>query len=319
MFRAALLYLSSASWARRLVTGWGFARRAASRFIAGDTLAKALEVIQRLNNNGLFTTLDHLGENVTKPEEAVRATDEYIEVLEQIDDTGVKSNISLKLTQLGMGLDFELCLENMQCIAARAAEFGIMVRIDMEDSSTVDRTIDIFRQLRQAGSTNVGLVFQSYLYRTEKDLQAVLNEGASVRLCKGAYKEPPDVAFPRKADVDANFDKLTALLIDVAMATGSIPASPDGKVPPVTAIATHDEKRIAFAKSYAADTGFSMNALEFQMLNGIRSDLQTQLASEGYPVRVYVPFGTEWYPYYVRRLAEHPANVYFFLSNLLRR
>lgn len=319
MLRAILLYLSKATWARRIVTDWQFARRAASRFIAGDTLEEAIEVIQRLNNKGLFTSLDHLGENVTKPEEALRATDEYIEVLKHIDSTGVNSNISLKLTQLGLGLDFELCLGNMQCIAARAAEFGIMVRIDMEDTSTVDRTMGIFRLLQEAGLTNVGLVFQSYLYRTDDDLQAVLDAGGRVRLCKGAYKEPPDVAFPRKADVDANFDKLTMKLIDFDKMKGSIPASPDGRVPPVTAIATHDEERIEFAKSYAVDTGFSKSALEFQMLYGIRADLQMQLIGEGYPVRVYVPFGTEWYPFFVRRLAERPANVWFVLSNFFRR
>jgi proline dehydrogenase len=319
VFRAILLYLSKATWARRLVTGWRFARRAAARFIAGDTLEEAIEVVQSLNSKGLFTTLDHLGENVTKPEEAIRATDEYIEVLKHIDDTGVNSNISLKLTQLGLGLDFDLCFGNMHCIAARAAEFGLMVRIDMEDSSTVDRTLDIFKQLREAGLTNVGLVFQSYLYRTEDDLRAVLEAGGRVRLCKGAYKEPPDIAFPRKADVDANFDKLTAMLLDFDKEKSSTPASLDGKFPPVTAIATHDDKRIEFAKSYATDTRFSKRALEFQMLYGIRTDLQIQLIGEGYPVRVYVPFGNEWYPYFVRRLAERPANVWFFLSNFFRR
>lgn len=318
VLRAILLYLSRANWARRIVTEWRFARRAAARFIAGDTLEEALDVVQELNSKGLLTSLDHLGENVSNPEEARRATDEYIEIMQQIDRYDVKSNISLKLTQLGLGLDFDLCLGNMHCIAARAAEFGIMVRIDMEDSPTIDNTLRIYHALFEQGVTNVGLVFQSYLYRTKEDMQAVLKSGAHIRLCKGAYMEPEEIAFPRKADVDKNYDLLTALLIDAAQAAGGGPASTDGRVPPVTAIATHDEKRIQFAKDHAAKIGFPEAALEFQMLLGIRSDLQLNLASQGYPVRVYVPFGTEWYPFFVRRLAERPANLWFILSKLFR-
>lgn len=318
MLRAILLYLSRANWARRIVTEWRLARRAASRFIAGDTLEEALDVVQKLNEQGLFTSLDHLGENVSNPDEARRATDEYIEIMQQIDQRDVKSNISVKLTQLGLGLDFDLCLENMNCIAARAAEFGIMVRIDMEDAPTVENTLRVFHVLHDMGITNVGLVFQSYLYRTQEDIHAVLKEGAYIRLCKGAYKEPPQVAFPRKADVDSNYDTLATLLIDAAQASEAIPASPDGRVPPAAALATHDEKRIQFATKYAAEKGLPEKSLEFQMLHGIRSDLQVMLAARGYPVRVYVPFGTEWYPYFVRRLAERPANVWFIFSNLFK-
>jgi proline dehydrogenase len=318
VLRAILIYLSKAPWARRIVTGWRFARRAASRFIAGDTLEEAIKVIHTLNEKGLFATLDHLGENVTNAEEATSSADEYLVILDRMSEAGVKSCVSAKLSQLGLNVDFDLCLSNMQRIAARAKEYGIMVRMDIEDSPTVDRTIQIFLKLKEMGLTNVGLAIQSYLYRSKEDLDLLLKEGARIRLCKGAYKEPPEIAFPRKKDVDANFDRLTALIIDSAAAHGAVPATKDGKVPPVPAIATHDHKRIEYARKYASEVGYPKEALEFQMLLGIRSDLQNALAAEGYPVRIYVPFGTEWYPYFMRRLAERPANLWFFLSNLLR-
>lgn len=319
MLRAFLLYLSKAPWARRLVTRWKFARRAASRFVAGDRLEEAIAAIQRLNQKGLCATLDHLGENVTKPEEARRAADDYLTLMGQICEAGVKSNASLKLSQLGLALDYDLCLDNMRRIVRKAAECGLFIRIDMEDSSTVDRTIQLYRTLRSEGLQNVGLVIQAYLYRSEKDVRDLLAEGARFRLCKGAYKEPAEVAFPRKSDVDANYDKLASIMIDSALAAGSLPASDDGRVPPVTGIATHDERRVRHAQAYAKKVGLPKRALEFQMLYGIRSDLQTSLAAEGYPVRIYVPYGTEWYPYFARRLAERPANVWFFISNFFRR
>jgi len=319
MLRAILLYLSKAPWARRLVTGWKFARRAASRFVAGDRLEEAIAAIQRLNQKGLYATLDHLGENVTKPEEARRAADDYLTLMGRICEAGVKSNASLKLSQLGLALDYDLCLDNIRRIVRKAAECGLFIRIDMEDSSTVDRTIQLYRTLRSEGLQNVGLVIQAYLYRSEKDVRDLLAEGARFRLCKGAYKEPAEVAFPRKSDVDANYDKLASMMIDAALAAGSLPASDDGLMPPVTGIATHDERRVRFAQEHAKKVGLPKRALEFQMLYGIRSDLQTSLAAEGYPVRIYVPYGTEWYPYFARRLAERPANVWFFISNFFRR
>lgn len=319
MLRAFLLYLSKAPWARRLVTRWKFARRAASRFVAGDRLEEAIAAIQRLNQKGLCATLDHLGENVTKPEEARRAADDYLTLMGQICEAGVKSNASLKLSQLGLALDYDLCLDNMRRIVRKAAECGLFIRIDMEDSSTVDRTIQLYRTLRSEGLQNVGLVIQAYLYRSEKDVRDLLAEGARFRLCKGAYKEPAEVAFPRKSDVDANYDKLASMMIDAALAAGSLPASDDGRMPPVTGIATHDERRVRRAQECAKKVGLPKRALEFQMLYGIRSDLQTSLAAEGYPVRIYVPYGTEWYPYFARRLAERPANVWFFISNFFRR
>ena len=315
MFRASLLYLSQATWARRLVTDWRFARRAASRFIAGDTLEEALETIRTLNDEGMFVTVDHLGENVFTTEDAISAADYYLKSLPRFEEAGVEASISVKITQMGLNIDFNLCLDNMQRIALRAAEFGIMVRIDIEDSPVVDRTWQIYRTLRAEGVTNVGLAIQSYLYRSEEDALALVNEGAHFRLCKGAYKEPADVAFPHKADVNANFDRLTKILIDAALVDSIVSTS---KVPPVTAIATHDIKRIDFARDYAKKVGLLKGALEFQMLLGIRGDLQQSLIDEGYPVRIYVPHGTEWYPYFTRRLAERPANLWFFLSNFFR-
>lgn len=315
MLRAILLYLSKATWALRLVTSWRFARRAASRFIAGDTLEEAMEVIQSLNARGMFVTLDHLGENVNTPQKALNATEDYLESLTQIHEAGVESNISVKLTQLGLNIDLDLCLSNLRRIAARAAEYGIMVRVDIEDFSTVDRTWLIFRTLREEGVTNIGLAVQSYLYRSEEDTNALVSEGARFRLCKGAYSEPPNVAYPRKADVDANYDRIAKILIDASLTDSE---TSTGKVPPVAAIATHDPARIDFARDYAEKVGSPKGALEFQMLLGIRNDLQQKLVNTGYPVRIYVPYGIDWYPYFVRRLAERPANLWFFLSNLFR-
>lgn len=318
MLRAILLYLSGATWARRIVMNWGVARRMASRFIAGEDFEAALEAVRKLNAAGLYATLDHLGENVTNAEEALHATDAYIEILQQLNEAGVKSNCSLKLSQLGLALDYDLCLGNMRCIARRAAEFGTVVRIDMEDSGTVDRTLQIYNTLREEGLTNIGVVIQSYLYRSEEDVEALLANGTRIRLCKGAYNEPPEVAFPRKADVDANYDRLTAMIIDAAKEHGAEPATPDGKMPPIPGIATHDPERIQFARRHADRVDLPMGVLEFQMLHGIASDLQLELVKEGYPVRIYVPYGTEWYPYFMRRLAERPANLWFFIRSYLR-
>jgi proline dehydrogenase len=319
VLRAILIYLSKAKWSRRIVTGWGFARRAAARFVAGDTLEEAVRAIRALHSMGLTATLDHLGENVTNAEEAVRATDDYIMLLEKLHSPEYRANASLKLTQLGLALDFDMTLSNMRCIARQAAAFGTFVRIDMEDSPTVDRTLQIYRALRKEGFKNIGLVIQSYLYRSREDMAGLLAEGARIRMVKGAYKEPSDIAYPRKADVDRCFDDLTRMAIDASLDLGASPVSKDGRVPPVAYIGSHDEKRIEYARRYAETVGLPKSALEFQMLYGIRSDLQRKLASEGYPVRVYVPYGTEWYPYFMRRLAERPANVWFLLSNLLRR
>lgn len=319
MLRAILLYLSNASWARAIVTGWGLARRMASRFIAGDEIEAALQVVKSLNDSGLYASLDHLGENVTNAEESIAATDAYIEIMQRLQETGVRANCSLKLSQLGLALDTELALGNLRCIANRAREFGIMVRIDMEDSSTVEDTLTIQRTLHEEGLTNIGLVIQAYLYRSEQDVRNLVSSGTRIRLCKGAYNEPASVAFPKKNDVDASFDRLASIMIDAALQQGSEPSGADGTQPPLAAIATHDEQRIEHARSYADQIGLPKSALEFQMLHGIRTDLQESLAAEGYPVRIYVPYGTQWYPYFMRRLAERPANLWFFLSAFFKR
>lgn len=318
MLRAILLYLSQAVWARRLVTGWAFARKSASRFVAGETLDLALEAASTLNRRGMNTTLDHLGEHVDSASAAAAATDDYLEIIDRICASGVRSNASLKLTQLGLALDEGLCLANLRRIVDKASGCGIFIRIDMEDSASVDRTLSIYRALAAEGMANLGVVIQAYLYRSDADVASLADSGTPVRLCKGAYKEPPSVAYPKKADVNAAYDRLASRLIDGAIAHGSRRSSDDGRIPAMVAIASHDPRRIENARTYAESVGLPRQALEFQMLYGIRSDLQKMLTEAGYPVRIYVPYGTEWYPYTVRRLAERPANLWFFLSNLIR-
>ncbi len=319
MLRSLLIYLSKAAWAQNLVTGWKFAWRAASRFVAGETIADALRVVRALNARGINVTLDHLGEHTTTPAEARQATEDILALLEAIETAGVRANVSIKLTQIGLELDEDLCASHLEMILRRAQEMNNWVRIDMEDTPYTDKTFALWRAMRAKGLENIGLVVQSYLYRTEEDVRQLLREGARFRLVKGAYKEPPQLAYPKKADVDANFDRLTRLLIDGALAAGSPPVSADGRIPPIPALGTHDENRIRYAEEYAARVGLPRAALEFQMLYGIRRDLQERLVRDGYPVRVYVPYGSQWYPYFVRRLAERPANLWFFLSNLFRR
>ena len=319
MLRSFLIYLSKAQWAQRIVTGWSFAWKAASRFVAGEKAEDAIRVVRELNAKGINVTLDHLGEHTSTMDEASQATDDILAVLDEIDRAGVRANVSIKLTQIGMGLDELTCRDNLRRILQRAKEHNNFVRIDIEDTPYTDTTIAIFKAMLELGYTNetFGMAVQAYLYRSEADVKSMLATGTKFRLVKGAYKEPPDKAFPKKADVDANYDLLTKLLIDASLAAAS-KLRDDGRVPPLPAIATHDEKRIEFAISYANKVGLPKNGLEFQMLYGVRRDLQEKLAKEGYPVRVYVPFGTHWYPYFMRRLAERPANIWFFLSNFFR-
>jgi proline dehydrogenase len=320
MLRSLLIYLSKAEWARKIVTRWSFAWRAASRFVAGERLDDAIRVVRLLNQKGINATLDHLGEHTTTPENARQATRDILEILECIHQSGVKSNVSIKLTQIGIKVDESLCAENLELILKRAQQLGLFVRIDMEDSPWVDKTLDLYRRMRNGlGYDNVGVVIQSYLYRSDEDIRQLVEEGAYVRLCKGAYKEPADIAYPRKADVDTSFDRLARMMLDGSRANGSPELSPDGIWPPPPALGTHDERRINNARQYAQQIGLPHKALEFQMLHGIRRDLQESLVAQGYPVRVYVPYGTEWYPYFTRRLAERPANLWFFISNFFRR
>lgn len=319
MLRSLFIYLSGAAWARSIVTRWSFAWRAASRFVAGDQLSDAIRVIQTLNAKGVGATLDQLGEHTTDAASASRSTQDILTMLDAIDSAQLRANVSIKLSQIGLNLDPEICAANLRRILTYARERGNFVRIDMEESALTTITLDMYRKMIAEGFTNTGIVLQAYMYRTEEDLRQVAGNGGRVRLCKGAYKEPADVAFPKKRDVDANYDHLAEILIDGSKTNGLPHLSPDGRIPPIPAIASHDPARIAHAKEFAFRMGLPKEAIEFQMLYGIRRELQEQLAAEGYPVRVYVPFGTEWYPYFTRRLAERPANVWFFISNYFQR
>jgi len=307
MLRAALLYLSVAGWARRFVTHFPLARRVARRFVAGETVEEALQAIRELNARGIAATVDHLGESVTAQDEAIRAVDDYLTLIDSLQASGVESWLSLKLTQLGLDLSEELCLSNLRRVLDRARQADMVVTIDMESSAYTGRILAVFHRLfGDEGYRNLRVVIQAYLYRSEADVAALVEGGAGVRLCKGAYDEPPTVAFPRKRDVDANYESLMKTLLD-----GTDRGYPG--------IATHDEKLIEAARRYVDASGIAPDRFEFQMLYGIRSELQARLAREGYGMRVYVPYGTEWYPYFVRRLAERPANLWFFVSNLAQR
>ena len=291
----------------------------ASRFVAGSSVQEAVLVVRELNEKGMNVTLDHLGESTTTRDEAINATEDILDLIDQIERANLRANVSVKLTQIGLALGEELCNQNLERILARARQYKNFVRIDMEDTPYTERTIHLYRLMRNKGYNNTGLVIQSYLLRSEKDVRKLLIEGTRIRLVKGAYKEPPELAFPKKADVDSNFDLLAQKLIEAATAAGLPSLSEDGRIPPIPAFGTHDQRRIQFAKEYATKHGLPKQALEFQMLYGIRRDLQIQCLEEGYPVRIYIPYGTHWYPYFMRRLAERPANVWFFVSNFFRR
>ncbi|WP_322806892.1 proline dehydrogenase family protein [Thermanaerothrix sp.] len=319
MLRALLISLSKAEWAKRLVTRWKVAWNVASRFIAGETLEEAMQVIQTLNTAGLNATVDHLGEHTTDAEEARRATEATLEILEEIERRNLRANVSVKLSAIGLTVDRGLCRQNLEQIVSRAKSLGNFVRVDMEDSSLVDATLDLIHWCYDQGYTNVGVAIQSYLYRSEQDTRRLVERRVPIRLVKGAYKEPPEVAYPRKRDVDANFDRLTDVLLQGVVEAGVPQISADGRFPPIPGLATHDEARIRYAQQRAERLGLPKTALEFQMLYGIRRDLQQELVRAGYPVRIYVPYGTHWYPYFMRRLAERPANLWFFVSNFFRR
>lgn len=319
MLRAFFLSLSKASWAQRLITRWGFAWKAASRFVAGETREDALNAVRRLNAHGINATLDNLGEHTSSPEEAAASSAEVVAMLQAIQAAGVRSNVSVKLTQLGLAISPELCRANLLPILQAAQSCGNFVRIDMEDSSLTQVTLDMLGWAHEQGFTNTGIVIQAYLYRSEQDVRDLMEKGIRVRLCKGAYREPGQVAFPKKKDVDSNYDHLVALMLTHVQSLAVTPVvSVDGRIPPLPAVASHDPRRIQFAQALAQKLGLQPGAVEFQMLYGIRRDLQQQLAAAGYQVRVYVPYGTHWYPYFLRRLAERPANVWFILSNLFK-
>jgi proline dehydrogenase len=302
MVRALLLFLSRQKQLRRWMETSPTARRLATRFVAGETLEEALAVARGLNTEGITVTLDHLGESVNSLEEAAEACDVYLRTLDAIQSGGVQGNVSLKLSQFGIDLSEAYCRSNVDRLVARAAECGNFVRVDMESSEYTERTLALVRDLH-AKHGSVGTVIQAYLYRSKADIEDLSARGIRVRLCKGAYLEPAAVAFPKKTDVDANYIDLMKLLLD----RGTYPA-----------IATHDEKMIEATRAYVGQKNIARDRFEFQMLYGIRRDLQRKLIAEGYRVRLYVPFGEAWYPYYMRRMAERPANVLFILRNLFR-
>lgn len=304
MLRAGLQWLSEQPRIFRFVRANGVARRLASRFVAGETVDTAVEALRELNAAGISATLDLLGEAVRSVAEARAARDTYLQGLDRIKQVGADSNVSLKLTQMGLDIETQECVENVRAIASRARAHGSFVRIDMEGSAYTERTLDLFeRRFHPEFGNTVGVVLQSYLRRTERDVATMIALGARVRLCKGAYQEPADVAFPSKQDVDANYVACMEQLLE----RGNYPA-----------IATHDERIITHAKTFVTSRGIAPARFEFQMLFGVRRDLQRALRREGYRVRVYVPFGDQWYSYLMRRLAERPANIAFLLSSLVR-
>jgi proline dehydrogenase len=303
MLRRLLLYLSQAGWARNIITHWGIARRVARRFVAGETLDEAVAAARALNARKLTATLDYLGESVHHAEDTQEVVQTYRAMLQRIHQDGLQATVSLKLTHLGLDISEELCLNNLRLILTDAKQHDIGVTIDMESTAYTDATLRIYRTMRdEYDFSNVGTVIQAYLRRTEDDMRELGAEGAHVRLCKGAYLEPPELAFPHKADVDANYVKVTRQYL---------------QTPGFLCIATHDENMIQAAEAAIRETG--AKRFEFQMLYGIRSARQDSLAAAGYPVRVYVPFGAAWYPYFMRRLAERPANLWFFARSVFSR
>jgi proline dehydrogenase len=319
MLRSIFIYLSKAAWARRIVTGWSVAWNMASRFVAGETLDDAIRVIKTVNLKAINASLDHLGEHTHNPGDAQKATKDIFKAIDAICDNGLNANVSIKLTQIGLSLDLDLCAENLRQILNYAQQRSNFIRIDMEDATATQKTLDLVFQMRQEGFINFGIVIQSYLYRSDEDIKQLAHAKIPVRLCKGAYKEAASVAYPKKKDVDLAFDRMASVLIDASKDEDAPVRSEDGKFPPMAALATHDEKRINFALQYSQKIGLAKQRIEFQMLHGIRRDIQEKLAKAGYPVRVYVPYGTEWYPYFMRRLAERPANMWFFVINFFHR
>jgi proline dehydrogenase len=278
-------------------------RFGAKRFVAGETFDAAVPVLRQLNERGLLTNTTLLGEGVREPGETLAVVEEYERVLDGIAAAGLRTNLAVKPTHLGLDLGHDVVCENVARIAARAAEHGNFVRMDMEESRTVDPTMDTYRRLRAGGTDNVGIVLQAYLYRSERDLEGLLELGPNVRVCKGAYLEPPEIAYPEKPDVDAAYVRLLELALRRAGFVG---------------IATHDERMIEHAIAFVARERIPQERFQFQMLFGVRPQLQLSLVRRGYPVLVATPYGPDWYRYLMRRLAERPANIGFLLRNLLR-
>jgi proline dehydrogenase len=302
--RNALLYLARQEGLKDFATRFRLFKKMTTRFVAGEDINEAVAAIREINARGAGASFDHLNESVASRAETEEEVREYNRVLATIDEAGIRSNVSIKLTQFGLQIDPELAYRNAREVVAEAARRGNFVRVDMEQSSVTQVTIDIFKRLRAEFDLNtVGIVLQSYLRRTERDVEELLKIPARIRICKGAYNEPPEVAFPDKKDVDENYIRVMRRLLSSGVYHG---------------IATHDPAMIEATIDHAAREGIGKEAFEFQMLYGVRRDLQLQLAGDGYNMRVYVPYGKHWYPYFMRRLAERPANIWFVLKNMLK-
>lgn len=300
--RNLLLFLSKQGWMKRAITAFPVSRNVAGRFVAGETIEDVVRASRELNQRSMTITADHLGEHVKDPQEVAEAHAQYFRLLDRIVGEKIDGNVSIKLTEMGLDIDPELCRENMRALIEHAAKTSTLVRIDMESSLYTDRTLDIFMELRKQYE-NVGIVLQAYLYRTEADLERVLSVGARVRLCKGAYSEPPTVAMAEKEAVDRSFVKLTERLLDSGLYHG---------------IATHDPAMIDATIAACRKKGLAQDTFEFQMLYGVRRDLQEKLVKDGWKMRIYVPYGENWYPYLMRRMAERPANLMFVVKSLFK-
>jgi proline dehydrogenase len=306
VLRSTFIALSRNRQMRSFCERSSVGNKLSSRFIAGTEIDDALRVAASVNKQGMHVTLDALGESISSATEAESAADVYHRLLDAIAERKLDANISVKLTQMGLALDPQLAESIALSLAEHAHSTGNFLRIDMEDSHLTEITLDIVRRIHARPDLHgaIGIVIQAYLYRSEADVQQLIADGIRVRLCKGAYLEPPEVAFPNKADVDANYVKLSGMLLESSIYHG---------------LATHDEAMIGAAKAFAKQHNIGPSRFEFQMLFGVRRDLQRKLVAEGYNVRVYIPFGREWYPYFMRRLAERPANALFLAKNLLRK
>jgi proline dehydrogenase len=303
MLRRTFLYLSQQSWLRHWMENSALSRKLTSRFVAGRTLSEGIRVLEKLSRERMFGTLDFLGENVTSLDEAARSRDSYLAALNEIERANLPATVSIKLSQFGLDFSEAGCFNNVLALVKRASEMNSRVEIDMESSEYTDRTLRVITQLHERFPENVRAVIQAYLFRSESDIRMLSKQRIPVRLCKGAYREPPTVAFPHKSDVDRNYVNLMTLLLD------------DGTYP---AIASHDENIIKEALRHVREQKISPDRFEFQMLYGIRRDLQRQLVAQGFRLRLYVPYGDAWYPYFMRRLAERPANVLFLAKNVIR-
>ncbi len=306
MLREFFIAISTNRVLRRFAENNPLGQRMSKRFVAGNTVTDGVNVTRELNARGIAVTIDNLGENVTNVDEARHSSRLYHQMIDEIVAGGLKCNVSLKLTHMGFDVDEKLCRELVSDLVDHAARVNSFVRIDMEGSPYTQKTLDVVHDLHQrpGHQGRVGTVIQAYLYRSEKDVEKLLANGIRIRLCKGAYKEPADIAFQEKADVDKNYVKLAKTLLKSGIYHG---------------IATHDEAIIKQLKEFATREKVARDSFEFQMLYGIRRDLQEQLIKDGWRMRVYVPFGTEWYPYFMRRLAERPANALFIAKNILRK